>query len=68
MALSDAEYLITVMAVFPLFLVAALFRGPFPIKATRTFVGAFNAEVTVFLELLLQYTRPFFWESYGGRL
>ena len=48
MALSDSEYLIAVMAVFPLFFVATLFRGPFPINAARTFVGAFNAEVTVF--------------------
>ena len=48
MALSDAEYLIAVMAAFPLFFVATLFRGPFPINAARTFVGAFNAEVTAF--------------------
>ena len=48
MALSGAEYLIAVMVVFPLFFVATLFRGPFPINATRTFVGAFNAEVTAF--------------------
>ena len=68
MALSGAEYLIAVMAVFPLFFVATLFRGPFSIKAARTFVGAFNAEVTVFLGLLLQCTRPFFWESFGGHL
>ena len=27
---------------------ATLFRGPFPINAARTFVGAFNAEVTAF--------------------
>ena len=27
---------------------ATLFRDPFPINAARTFVGAFNAEVTVF--------------------
>ena len=67
MALLGAEYLIVVMAVFPLFFVAILFRGPFPIKVARTFVGAFNVEVTVFLELLLQYTRPFFWERSGGR-
>ena len=68
MALSGAEYLIAVMTAFPLFFVATLFRGPFPIKAARTFVGAFNAEVIVFLELLLQCTRPFFWERSGGRL
>ena len=47
---------------------ATLFRGPFPIKAARTFVDAFNAKVTVFLELLLQCTRSFFWERSGGRL
>ena len=63
-----AEYLIAVMAAFPLFFVATLFRSPFPIKVARTFVGAFNAEVTVFLELLLQCTRPFYWERFGGRL
>ena len=68
MALSGAEYLIVVMAVFPLFFVATLFRGPFPIKTARTFVGAFNAEVTAFLELLPQGARPFFWERSGGRL
>ena len=60
MALSGAEYLIAVMAAFPLFFVAALFKGSFPIKAARTFIGAFNTEVTTFLELLLQCTRPFF--------
>ena len=49
MALSGAEYLIVVMAAFLLFFVAILFRGPFPINAARTFVGAFNAEVTAFL-------------------
>ena len=27
---------------------ATLFRGHFPINAARTFVGAFNAEVTAF--------------------
>ena len=27
---------------------ATLFKGPFPINAARTFVGAFNVEVTVF--------------------
>ena len=27
---------------------ATLFRGPFPINAARTFVGAFNVEVTAF--------------------
>ena len=48
MALSGAEYLIAVMTVFTLFFVATLFRGPFPINVARTFVGAFNAEVTVF--------------------
>ena len=48
MALSGAEYLIAVMAAFPLFFVATLFRGLFPINVTRTFVGTFNAEVTVF--------------------
>ena len=48
MVLSGAEYLIAVMAAFPLFFVATLFRGPFPINAVRTFVGAFNAEVAVF--------------------
>ena len=40
-------------AAFPHFLLVAiieatLFRGPFPINAARMFVGAFNAEVTVF--------------------
>ena len=40
-------------AAFPHFLLVAiieatLFRGPFPINAARTFVGAFNAEVTAF--------------------
>ena len=68
MTLSSAEYLIAIIAVFPLFFVATLFRGPFSIKAARMFVGAFNAEVTVFLELLLQCTRPFFWERSGGCL
>ena len=68
MTLSGVEYLIAVVAAFPLFFVAILFRGPFPIKAGRTFVGAFNVEVTVFLELLLQCTRPFFWERSRGRL
>ena len=48
MALSGAEYLIAVMAAFPLFFVATLFRGPFPINVARTFVGAFNAEVTAY--------------------
>ena len=48
MALLGAEYLIAVMAVFPLFFVATLFRGSFPINAIRTFVGVFNAKVTVF--------------------
>ena len=48
MALSSAEYLIAVMAAFPLFFVATLFRGLFPINAARAFVGAFNAEVTAF--------------------
>ena len=48
MALSGTEYLIAVMAAFPLFFVATLFRDPFPIKAARTFVGAFNAEVIAF--------------------
>ena len=48
MAMSGAEYLIAVMAAFPLFFVATLFKGPFPINAAKTFVGAFNAEVTAF--------------------
>ena len=48
MALSGVEYLITVMIAFPLFFVATLFRSHFPINAARMFVGAFNAEVTVF--------------------
>ena len=48
MALLSAEYLIAVMAAFPLFLVATLFRGPFLINVARTFVGVFNAEVTAF--------------------
>ena len=48
MALSGAGYLIAVMAAFPLFFVVTLFRGPFPIDVGRTFVGAFNAEVTAF--------------------
>ena len=60
MALSGIEYLIAIMATFPLFFVATLFKGSFPIKAARTFVDAFNAKVKVFLELLLQCTRPFF--------
>ena len=62
MALSGTKYLIAVMAVFPLFFITTLFRSHFPIKAARTFVGAFNAKVIAFLELLLQCTRPFFWE------
>ena len=38
---------------FPHFLLVAvaeatLFRGPFPINAAKTFVDAFNAEVTAF--------------------
>ena len=49
MALSGAEYLIVVMTAFTLFFVATLFRGPFLINAARTFVGAFNMEVTSFL-------------------
>ena len=48
MALSGAEYLIAVMTAFTLFFVATLFRGPFLINAAKTFVGAFNAKVTVF--------------------
>ena len=48
MALSGAKYLIAIMAAFPLFSVATLFRGPFPINAAKTFVDAFNAEVTAF--------------------
>ena len=48
MALSGVEFLIAVMAAFSLFFVATLFRGPFPINVGRTFVGAFNAEVTAF--------------------
>jgi len=68
MALSSAKYLIVIMVVFPLFFVTTLFRGPFLIKAVRTFVGAFNTKVTIFLELLLQCTRPFFWERSEGRL
>ena len=48
MALSGIEYLIAIMATFPLFFVATLFRGHFPINAARTFVGAFNAKVTAF--------------------
>ena len=48
MALSGTEYLIAVMAAFPLFFVATLFRGPFPINTARTFAGAFNAEVIVY--------------------
>ena len=40
-------------AAFPHLLLVAvtettLFRGPFPIDVGRTFVGAFNAEVTAF--------------------
>ena len=40
-------------AAFPHLLLVAvtettLFKGPFPINAARTFVGAFNAEVTAF--------------------
>ena len=49
MALSGAEYLIAVMTAFPLFFVATLFRGLFPINAARTFVGTVNAEVTAYL-------------------
>ena len=48
MALSGAKYLIAVMAIFPLFFVATLFRGPFPINAARTFVDAFNVELTAY--------------------
>ena len=48
MALSDAEYLIAVMIAFPLFSVATLFRGPFPLNAARMFVDAFNVKVTAF--------------------
>ena len=48
MALSGAEYLIAIMAAFPLSFVATLFRDPFPINAARTFVGTFNAEVLAF--------------------
>ena len=48
MALSGAEYLIAVMVAFTLFFVATLFRGPFPTNAAKTFVGAFNVEVTAF--------------------
>ena len=48
MALSGVEYLIAVIAAFPLFFVATLFKGPFPINAARTFVGAFNAEMTAY--------------------
>ena len=47
-ALSGAEYLIAVMAVFLSFFVAILFRGPFPINAAKTFVGTFNAEMLAF--------------------
>ena len=48
MALSGAEYLIVVMTAFLLFFVVTLFRGSFPINAARTFVGAFNAEMTAY--------------------
>ena len=48
MALSGAKYLIAVMAAFPLLSVATLFRGPFPLNAAKTFVGAFNVEVTAY--------------------
>ena len=48
MVLSGVEYLIAVMTAFSLFFVATLFRGPFPIKAVRTFVDAFNAEMTAY--------------------
>ena len=40
---------------------ATLFRGPFPINAARTFVGAFNTKVTVFpwtAPTLYPRTRP----------
>ena len=51
---------------FPHFLLVAvaeatLFRGPFPINAARTFVDAFNAEVTAFpwtAPTLYPHTRP----------
>ena len=48
MALSGAEYLIAVIVGFHLFFVTTLFRGPFPINAAKTFVGAFNAEMTTY--------------------
>ena len=46
MALSSAEYLIAVMAAFPLSFVATLFRGPFPINA-EVFSFSLNRFYTV---------------------
>ena len=48
MALSGTEYLIAVMAAFPLSFVATLFRGPFPINA-EVFSFSLNRSYTVFV-------------------
>ena len=61
MALSGAEYLIAIIATFPLSFVATLFRGPFPINA-EVFSFSLNRSYTV----LVLSSGNALWSAFDG--